>query len=377
MTKTRLSGRAVALQAIALEALDQIGPRQDSPLLFPTARGGHLDFRNFTGATGSRCRRRSGTSRRATSYDLRHTVGVFRAWGRSLRGAAAHSRLDSFEAIERLIGVEMRLPTLPRGFVPHLAQAARRGGPPVVHDAAAALQSREGGRVVIFTGIVVRPYLELGETDGIVGSVVLARALRSAGYTVEMLVETRQVEPMRRLCDASQVRDVNVRETGASVDAEPADIAIAIEKIAKNAQGVRHSLLGTPLTEMADEVDAYFIELREAGIPTVGIGDGGNEIGFGSIAEEVADVLGEAAQCACGCAGGVVSATPTQFVVAAATANLGTYALLAALALATERGQLCAEPGDRSRGYNKSGRRWVYRCGDARSKLRWRRRRTC
>ena len=46
-TKTRLSRRAVPLQAIALEALDQLRPRDDSPLLFPNTRGGHLDFRNF------------------------------------------------------------------------------------------------------------------------------------------------------------------------------------------------------------------------------------------------------------------------------------------------------------------------------------------
>jgi integrase len=38
-TKTRLSRRAVPLQAIALEALDQLRPREGSPLLFPNARG--------------------------------------------------------------------------------------------------------------------------------------------------------------------------------------------------------------------------------------------------------------------------------------------------------------------------------------------------
>jgi len=46
-TKTRLSRRAVPLQAIALEALDRLPLRADSPLLFPNTRGGHLDFRNF------------------------------------------------------------------------------------------------------------------------------------------------------------------------------------------------------------------------------------------------------------------------------------------------------------------------------------------
>jgi integrase len=46
-TKTRLSRRALPLQAIALEALDQLPLRGDSRLLFPNTRGGHLDFRNF------------------------------------------------------------------------------------------------------------------------------------------------------------------------------------------------------------------------------------------------------------------------------------------------------------------------------------------
>ena len=46
-TKTRLSRRAVPLQAIAFEALDQLRPHGESSLLFPNARGGHLDFRNF------------------------------------------------------------------------------------------------------------------------------------------------------------------------------------------------------------------------------------------------------------------------------------------------------------------------------------------
>jgi hypothetical protein len=37
-TKTRLSRPAVPLQAIALEALDQVPQRDDSPLLFANAR---------------------------------------------------------------------------------------------------------------------------------------------------------------------------------------------------------------------------------------------------------------------------------------------------------------------------------------------------
>jgi integrase len=36
------------------EALDQLRPRDESPLLFPNARGGYLDFRNFVPPASSR-----------------------------------------------------------------------------------------------------------------------------------------------------------------------------------------------------------------------------------------------------------------------------------------------------------------------------------
>jgi integrase len=45
-TKTRLSTRAVPLQAIALEALHRLPPSED-PILFANSRGGRIDFRSF------------------------------------------------------------------------------------------------------------------------------------------------------------------------------------------------------------------------------------------------------------------------------------------------------------------------------------------
>src|SRR5207253_8330450 len=45
-TKTRLSTRAVPLQAKALGALDRL-PASDNPILFPNTRGGRIDFRIF------------------------------------------------------------------------------------------------------------------------------------------------------------------------------------------------------------------------------------------------------------------------------------------------------------------------------------------
>jgi hypothetical protein len=76
-TKTRLSRRAVPLQAIALEALDQLRPKDDSPLLFPNTRGGHLDFRNFNRRHWKPVQRAVGIEPLRDLYDLRHTYATF------------------------------------------------------------------------------------------------------------------------------------------------------------------------------------------------------------------------------------------------------------------------------------------------------------
>jgi len=76
-TKTRLSRRAVPLQAIAVEALDQLQLRYDSPLLFPNTRGGHLDFRNFNRRHWKPVQKAVGIEPLRDLYDLRHTYATF------------------------------------------------------------------------------------------------------------------------------------------------------------------------------------------------------------------------------------------------------------------------------------------------------------
>ena len=76
-TKTRLSRRAVPLQGIALEALDQLRAGEDSPVLFPNADGGHLDFRNFNRRHWKPVQKAAGIDPLRDLYDLRHTYATF------------------------------------------------------------------------------------------------------------------------------------------------------------------------------------------------------------------------------------------------------------------------------------------------------------
>ena len=65
------------LQAIAVDALDQLQPRESSPLLFPNARGGYVDFRNFNRRHWKPVQKGVGIEPLRDLYDLRHTYATF------------------------------------------------------------------------------------------------------------------------------------------------------------------------------------------------------------------------------------------------------------------------------------------------------------
>ena len=75
-TKTRLSTRAVPLQAKAVEALDRL-PASLNPILFPNARGGRIDFRIFGRKHWRPAQIKAGIDPVRGLYDLRHTYATF------------------------------------------------------------------------------------------------------------------------------------------------------------------------------------------------------------------------------------------------------------------------------------------------------------
>lgn len=241
--------------------------------------------------------------------------------------------LEPFESIERLVTVEMRPHNMIHGHIGAFYNRVRGADAPLTRTMATDLVGLQPKRVAIATGIVFGEHLPHGEIDGPIGSVVLARSLEGLGAQVDLLVEDEMASLMERLTSRLSIGAV-VRSTSGRSEAEVAgwaedyDAAVAIEKLGQGADGLRHSIMATPLPPGDSYVDALFAALLEGGKLTIGIGDGGNEIGFGNIYEDVVRSVPKGSEMA--------TVTKTKYLFPAAVSNFGAYALCAALALQTE-----------------------------------------
>jgi integrase len=90
--KTEGSVRAVPLQTIALDALEQLPARAGTDLLFPSLRGAYFDLHNFRTREWKPAQLAAEITPIRRVYDLRHTFATFRAACRrlNLRPLALH-----------------------------------------------------------------------------------------------------------------------------------------------------------------------------------------------------------------------------------------------------------------------------------------------
>lgn len=248
----------------------------------------------------------------------------------------------SFESLDRIAIIEMRPPTSPSGIVAPFYRLARGDHPvPLTQQIASAVLARDPGEVLIVTGLVDSTRFPRGEIDGPIGSLALARALGMLGHGVTIVVDEEAIAPIRAVADVADI-DVELR-TGGFTDATAArnfgatyGLVFAVEKLGRNSIGGRHLIWGTPVTVGDPFADDYVLGASAAGALTVGVGDNGNEIGFGNIGAE-AEALTPAGVVV---DGGFFAATAVDHLLPASVSNIGCYAIAAALAIAAERPEL-------------------------------------
>jgi hypothetical protein len=245
-------------------------------------------------------------------------------------------RPEVFENLDRLVEVELRPAGLPMGVMPTLYARARGSGEPLSLRIARRLLAAEIRRVAVVTGVVFEP-VPRGEIDGPIGSAVLADALVRLGKDVTVVVPA-ELERVLREVRGRLHAGFEIKPDGA-VDEDELDAAIAVERLGRNRAGQHHTIFGAPL-ELDPVADDLFTRLGDRGALTIGFGDGGNEIGFGTLYDEARAIVPHGADCDCPCGDGLVTSTATEIVFPVSVSNFGAYAVTAATGLLADRAGL-------------------------------------
>ena len=258
-----------------------------------------------------------------------------------------------FHSLDDLINVEFKAKRPLLGGTRLRYDAARDAAcGSMTHQAGrllAGLKTR--GTVFVTTGAGNPHTLPQGETDGPSGAAFLARMLRAQGHRIVLLSDQAFLPGIVASFEAVgfalgssgdfRVVPFPLGEQNGKLKVDellaeyPDAVAgIFIEKPGPNDRGIFHTSGGK--AKASDSV-AHLHLLAEAltaqGRVTVGIGDGGNEVGFGSVGRALEASLPLARDCGCGCGGGIVNATRVDCLVAASTSNWGAYGVAVALAL--------------------------------------------
>ena len=203
--------------------------------------------------------------------------------------------------------------------------------------ALAAQSLAKAASVGLITGFFVpRGEVAAPETDGPVGTALLAAALAACGVPTRIAVDSPCADAVRAAVhetgervtvDETGVEDGPgiERVTGAWRDAGVTH-AIAIERCGISPDGRPRNMRGVDVSPWTAPLDDLFTSGSWA---KIGVGDGGNEIGMGKlpaglIAASVPN--GEKIACVTGC----------DHLVVAGVSNWGAYGLMAALAVLHE-----------------------------------------
>jgi len=193
-------------------------------------------------------------------------------------------------------------------------------------NACRSIAEHPNPHVGIVTGFMI-PSVDppTGETDGPLGSLFLARVLNGLGLRVLLLSDTSGANALR--VAQSPVPLIELPMSWNVGDILPSDLShlIAIERSGPtHADGRNRTMRGRDITDLTVPAHIFFEAPRE--YETIGIGDGGNEIGMGKLPWDTVQKNipnGELIACR----------VPTDHLIVAGISNWGAYALAAGVML--------------------------------------------
>lgn len=274
------------------------------------------------------------------------------------------------EFADRLVTVELRNRAMNHGIMHTIYDEARRvtGGRPISALAAERLvgNARKGDVVLLCTGAGYPPEMPHGENDGPPGVAVLARALYYGfGIVPVYLVEDLHAPPVIASSEAAGVMvrsleiarqrglggalitlpsDATADEIAAAFDACRPKALLCAERLGPNENGVTNysttSISHSKVLNFGRVIDAA----KDRGVPTIGIGDNGNEIGFGAIFDFMSGFHPYGKERNPLPVGGVPTVTATDILFPCSVSNWGCYAVAAVLGVIADNHDLIHTP---------------------------------
>jgi len=227
---------------------------------------------------------------------------------------------------------------------------------------------KDGDHVFLLTGSLTRNWVSarIAETDGPIGTAALARTLSYGFNAIPVVLVDEFIQDkmaaMLQLAGLSVVSDAEARAATGHV--RPTRVAVVrtcstdddlareqcrdlvnelapkavvtIERAGMTADGTYRNSLAQDFSEGRARLDYVVSEARARSVPTIGIGDGGNEIGMGNVLDAVARHIPHGAA--------ICPTTLTDILLPCGVSNWGAYAIAAAIALLKKRPELAHPP---------------------------------
>lgn len=219
----------------------------------------------------------------------------------------------------------------------------RSSVPPDFCTRAAEFIQAHPGTVLVITGFYIVG-ANAAETDGPPGAIAIAKALRMMGRRVVYVTDKYTSSILGGMEEGkAEVLDFPItgHEESRRVSREILDqyqpsIIISVERCSLTGQGFYRNMKGLDISEYTAKVDYLFRQHPNS----IGIGDGGNEIGMGNISEVVNQAPSLPDDPA---------ATCTTHLVIASVSNWGALGLVAALSILEKRNMLPSLEEERER----------------------------
>lgn len=290
------------------------------------------------------------------------------------------NQYEAYEMIDKIMSQDLSL----RGAISKLYDASRAltGEAPLSYAAARALieNIRPGDTVFFLTGLLVRSAFtaDIAESDGPIGIAVLAHTMQEAlGITPILIADDTMQKPLEQVMRAGgfsrvppekaaaacapskrptrafaivtmpSVKEEAEREAVRLLTEYQPSAVISCERGGPNEFGVTHNSQGKDISFGHCRSDLLFkagYEM-EGGPVTIGIGDGGNEVGMGNIRESLLQWLPHGDKCECGCGGGIIPETKCDVLIASTVSNWGASALASAIVLMSRKEKAVSDTG--------------------------------